>query len=101
MAIKSREDLIASVSAIIGEEPDENGVALLEDITDTITDFEDKTKEDWKAKYEENDKAWRKKYTDRFMKGSEPSGVNEPDLIDDNEPEKPKTFNDLFKQEGK
>lgn len=99
MAIKSREELLSSLSAIIGEEPDENGVALLEDITDTITDYEDKTRENWKEKYEQNDKAWRKKYTERFMKGT--SSPNDDDDFGDEggEDNRPKTFNDLFKTE--
>lgn len=101
MAVRSKEELLNNLSAIIGEEPDENGIAFMEDLSDTVKDFEDKTKEDWKTKYEENDKAWRKKYTERFMKGSDPSGGNDPEPSDDDEPEKPKTFNDLFKQEGK
>lgn len=95
MAIKSREDLLGGLSAIIGEEPNEDGIALMEDLTDTLTDYEEKTKEDWKTKYEENDKAWKKKYMDRFMSGSDPEPSRE-EVIDD---EKPKTFEDLFTTE--
>lgn len=101
MAVRSKEELLNSLSAIIGEEPNENGIAFMEDLSDTVEDFEEKTKDDWKTKYEENDKAWKKKYTERFMKGSELGGPNEPDPLDEDEPEKPKTFNDLFKQEDK
>lgn len=99
MAVKSREELLNSLSAIIGEEPDDNGIAFMEDLTDTVTDFEERTKEDWKAKYEENDKAWKKKYTERFMKGSNnPSQDEDPDEPDE-EDKRPRTFEELFKTE--
>lgn len=99
MAVKSREELLNSLSAIIGEEPDDNGIAFMEDLTDTVTDFEERTKEDWKTKYEENDKAWKKKYTERFMKGSNnPSQVEDPDEPGEGD-ERPRTFEELFKTE--
>ena len=99
MAVKSREELLNSLSAIIGEEPDDNGIAFMEDLTDTVTDFEERTKEDWKTKYEENEKAWKKKYTERFMKGSNnPPQDDDPDEHDD-ENKRPRTFEELFKTE--
>lgn len=90
--IKSRDELLNAIRERIGEEPDDDGVALLEDITDTLNDLENKTQEDWKTKYEENDKAWRKKYTDRFYTNKEPD-TNDDDEFED---EEPVTFEDLF-----
>lgn len=99
MAVRSKEELLTNLSAIIGEEPDDNGIAFMEDLTDTVEDFVEKTKDDWKTKYEENDKAWKKKYTERFMKGSN----NPPQEDDPDEPEeddkRPRTFEELFKTE--
>lgn len=100
MAVRSKEELLQNLSAIIGEEPDEDGIAFMEDLSDTVEDYENKTKEDWKKKYEDNDKAWKKRYTDRFMKGkSDPDEPEEPEDPDDPEDKSPKTFADLFKTE--
>lgn len=90
--IKSRDELLNAIRERIGEEPDDDGVALLEDITDTLNDLENKTQEDWKTKYEENDKAWRKKYTDRFYTNKE-TDTNDDDEFEDDEPV---TFEELF-----
>lgn len=95
--IKSRDEIIKAISARFGEEPTDDDISLLEDVTDTFTDFEDKTKDstNWKEKYEENDREWKKKYTERFLNKE----VKE-ELFDDDEDEaKPLTYNDLFKFE--
>ena len=65
MAVLKKEDLIKKLTAFLGEAPTDEGVALLEDVTDTMN-ANDNGGEDWKQKYEDNDKAWRKKYIDRF-----------------------------------
>lgn len=103
MAVRNKEELTALVNNIVGENADDNVLALLEDIADTYADFEAKLGDgtDWKTKYEENDNEWRKKYKERFMGGGsneyEDVVKNEPDVID--ESEEPKTFEDLFEVE--
>lgn len=95
MAIRTREELLDSIKARVGEQTDDETIAFLEDVTDTLTDFETRANgdgEDWKSKYQENDEAWRKKYTERFF-SDEPTPTPEPTP----EPTKPKTFEDLFK----
>lgn len=96
MAVKTREEILESLRGRFGEEPTDDDIAMLEDITDTFTDFEEKTNDatNWKNKYEENDKAWKKKYSDRFFsKGGD--GIVNP--IDPDEPEEPmQSFDDLF-----
>lgn len=95
MAVKTREEILESLRGRFGEEPTDDDIAMLEDITDTFTDFEEKTNDatNWKNKYEENDKAWKKKYSDRFFSkdGGENNLIYEPD-----EPETMKSFDDLF-----
>lgn len=95
MAIRSREEIINSLSAVVGT--DDNALALLEDITDTLTDYETKTADgtDWKRQYEENDAAWRKKYADRFSAPVEESNVSR--TPDPEEQYRDITFDDLFK----
>ena len=96
MAVKTREEILEAVRARLGEQNDDETIKFLEDITDTLSDFETKAKgdgTDWKTKYEENDAEWRKKYTERLY-SSEPN--NEPEPPKPDEPQKPKTFAELF-----
>lgn len=96
MAVKTREEILEEVKARVGEQTDDETIAFLEDVTDTLYDLETKAKgdgTDWKTKYEENDKEWRKKYTERFY-SSDPNTDNEPPKQDDTP--KPKTFAELF-----
>ena len=98
MAVRTREDILESIRGIIGESSDDNTIALLEDITDTYDDLETRANGDgidWKARYEENDNEWRRKYTERFY-GSD---LKESENKEQEEPEKPMTFDDLFKEE--
>lgn len=92
MAVLSFDELIAKIKTKIGEDTSDESIELLEDVTDTFNANNDG--EDWKTKYEENDKEWRKKYIDRFSG----SGGNEPEEEEEEEEEKA-TFEDLFKEE--
>lgn len=96
MAVKTREEIIESVRAIVGEQNDDETIAFLEDVTDTLSDLETKAKgdgTDWKAKYEENDAEWRKKYTERFYSSDQNP---DPDPPKPDDTDKPKTFAELF-----
>lgn len=95
MAVKTREEILESFKSRLGENTDDETISFLEDITDTLDDFEKRANgdgTDWKSKYEENDENWRKKYTERFF-SDEPNP--EPKLEPDNTP---RTFSDLFKE---
>lgn len=97
MAVKTREEILESFRTRLGENPDDDSISFLEDVTDTLDDFEKRANgdgTDWKSKYEENDANWRKKYTERFF-SYEPEPESEPDLKPDNTPS---TFSDLFKE---
>nr|DAU61833.1 MAG TPA: hypothetical protein [Caudoviricetes sp.] len=97
MAVKTREEILESLRGRFGEEPTDDDIAMLEDITDTFTDFEEKTSDatNWKNKYEENDKAWKKKYSDRFFsKDGGQNSIHYESVEPDDEPVK--SFNDLF-----
>ena len=95
MAVVSKESLIERITAIIGEDKNDDMITLVEDVTDTFDDFDNKTKDEtnWKQKYEENDKNWRDKYISRFKQGVIPE--ESPKLEDDDKPV-PKTFEELF-----
>lgn len=91
MAVRTRDELITAVNTIIGETPNDNGLSLLEDISDTFASYDDT--EDWKTKYEENDAEWRKRYKERF----EGKKVVVEESEDDNKKEKTK-FEELFEE---
>lgn len=67
MAIRTRAELMESIRARIGEDDSDEAITLIEDINDTLTDFESRGSEDWKGRYEENDREWRRKYKERFF----------------------------------
>lgn len=99
MAVKTREEILESFKSRLGENTDDKTISFLEDITDTLDDFEKRANgdgTDWKSKYEENDANWRKKYTERFFSGEpNPEPKPEPKPEPDNTP---RTFSDLFKE---
>lgn len=95
MAIVSKEDLIKRLSEKFGDDNSDEVIQLTEDLSDTLNDFDSRINdaEDWKAKFEENDASWRKKYKDRFLDSSD----NEEEIHEQSEDENTiVTFNDLF-----
>lgn len=92
--IKPISELIEAVKTRIGDNPDDDSVAFLEDITDTLTDYDNKTKDNtnWKEKYNELDKSWKQKYIERFSDGDyeDPDDENEDDVA------VPEKFDELF-----
>lgn len=98
MAVRNKEEILEAIKTRVGEQTDDETISFLEDVSDTFTDLETRANddgEDWKTKYEENDKMWRERYTARFFsKEPEPDPKPEPEP----EPEVKKTFSDLFKE---
>lgn len=104
MAVRTREEILNAVKTRMGDNADDESLAFLEDITDTLSDFENKASansgEDWKTKYEENDKAWRDKYKARFFSTAPEEKDEYKDDEKDEETNAPTTFEELFTQEG-
>ena len=97
MAIKSMTELIESARTLIGENTSDEALGFMDDLSDTMTDFDTRTKDNtnWQQKYQENDANWRKRYMDRF------NGKPVDDEVDDSYelPDPPKkTFLDLFEE---
>lgn len=71
MAVRTKDELLEIIKGRIGDDSSDETISFLEDITDTLSDYEEKATnsdtEDWKTKYEENDKMWREKYRERFF----------------------------------
>jgi hypothetical protein len=99
MAVKTRDEIMEAIRKRIGEDTSDEAISLLEDVTDTFTDYETKVadKTDWKTKYDEMDASWRKKYMDRFSgkTGEEVKDEQEEQIKDDSET---RTFDELFKE---
>lgn len=102
MPALSKDQLLSKIKERIGEDTSDEALRFIEDVTDTIDDYESKTKDntDWKKKYEDNDAEWRKKYKDRFFNTP---AKDEPEKPPEGSDDKPKTYEykDLFKEESK
>lgn len=97
MAVKTKDEIMSTIKTVLGDNQSDEAITLLEDVSDTLdatTGGGDGT--DWKAKYEENDKNWREKYTSRFYNtgGEDDDGLGAEDEHDD----APTTFEELFKE---
>lgn len=66
MAVRKKDELLSAIRARLGEDTSDEAISLIEDFHDTLNDYDSRVGEDWKSKYEENDKTWRQKYRDRF-----------------------------------
>lgn len=102
MAILSKDELLNKIREIAGDsETSDNVLELYDDIEDTYTSFNTELpgNEDWKIKYEENDKAWRERYKNRFFNRGD-SKDEPPDTKPDEELTHAKTItiDDLFKE---
>ena len=96
MAKLSKDELIEKVRKYVGERKDDETIEIIEDISDSIDSSD---ADDWKKKYEENDKMWRDKYISRFVEKKE----DEPDTPTEHEEEEKEynSFEDLFEEEEK
>lgn len=93
MAKLSRDELIEKVKKYVGDRTDDETIEIIEDISDTIDSSD---ADEWKQKYEKNDKTWRDKYISRFFEKKE----DELDTPTEHEEEKDyKSFDDLFEEE--
>lgn len=95
MAVLKKEEFIEKISKIIGDENSDENLELLEDITDTFDSFSNT--ENWKEKYETNDKEWREKYRKRFETPSEKKDEESEEETEKKEEKEKTTFDELFK----
>lgn len=98
MAIRTREEILNAFNERFGStQTADEYIAFLEDLTDTLQDYETRTQDstNWQNKYNENDAMWRKRYHDRFF--SSPANEQDPDPEPEEKP-KALTFEALFKE---
>ena len=102
MAVKKINEILESYKELYSENEGEKDIEFLEDITDTLNDYETRVSDstNWKEKYETNDAEWKKRYRDRFFGGEsdESEDSDDSENQDSEEQNEPKTYEDLFKE---
>lgn len=93
MAVRTKDELLGIIKERFGEDTTDETISFVEDITDTLNDYDNKNSVNWEQKYKDNDEKWRKKYRDRFFNSSEQDAED-----DEEEQEKPLTYENLFKE---
>lgn len=94
MAKLSKDELIEKVKKYVGDRTDDETIEIIEDISDSIDSSD---ADEWRQKFEENDKMWRDKYISRFLEKKEDE-LDTPTEHDDEEKEY-NSFEDLFEEE--
>lgn len=94
MAKLSKDELIEKVKKYVGDRTDDETIEIIEDITDSI---DASAADEWKRKYEENDKMWRDKYVSRFFDKKE-EDLETPTEHEEEEKEY-NSYDDLFEKE--
>lgn len=112
MAVRTVEEILELVAQRVGDDNSDEALNFIEDISDTLRDYQAKADEkyvadkdeeikEWERKYNELDKQWREKYKERFFKPSEI--VDSDDYVDDvndiEEKEVKTSYEDLFEEE--
>lgn len=94
MAKLSKDELIEKVKKYVGDRTDDETIEIIEDISDSVDSSD---ADEWKQKYEDNDKMWRDKYISRFVDKKE----DELDTPTEHEEEEKEysSFEDLFEKE--
>lgn len=94
MAKLTKDELIEKVKKYVGDRTDDETIEIIEDISDSIDSSD---ADEWKQKFEENDRMWRDKYISRFLEKKE----DELDTPTEHEEEENEynSFDDLFKEE--
>lgn len=94
MAKLSKDELIEKVKKYVGDRTDDETIEIIEDISDSIDSSD---ADEWKQKFEENDKMWRDKYISRFVDKKEDE--LDPPTEDEEEEKEYNSFEDLFEEE--
>ena len=90
--VKTKDEIMEEIRAYIGDRSDDQTIALIENISDTIDDYA--AHGDYDEKLMAVEAEWRRKYIDRFMSG----GKNKSDVetTEDEEKIAEITIDDLY-----
>jgi hypothetical protein len=103
LAVRTRDEIMNAIKARLGDDTSDETLSIIEDVNDTFSDYETRSGEDWKSKYDELDASWRKRYRDRFFQSPGDKNTTKDGVVDDNTGDlqgegKEKTFDDLFEE---
>lgn len=97
MAKLSKDELIEKIKKYVGDRTDDETIEIIEDISDSIDSSD---ADEWRQKYEENDKMWRDKYIARFLDNKEEEKITPSEHEEEEEEEKEyNSYDDLFEKE--
>lgn len=105
--VKTKEEIMTSLRGVIGDNTNDDVLALLEDVDDTLSVSNDP--ENWKEKYESNnaewenkydelETKWRNKYRDRFYGDVDDTEEKVFENPEENKEVEKEKFDDLFKE---
>lgn len=90
--VKTKDEIMEEIRTYIGDRADDQTIALVENISDTIDDYA--AHGDYDEKLMAVEAEWRRRYIDRFMNGGEnKSGV---ETTEDEEKTEEITIDDLY-----
>ena len=93
MAVRTREEIRAQLQTIIGDDTSDDTLNFVQDVSDTLGNDNSATRiTELEAQIKIQDEEWRKKYRDAFFTGKPDDSFKD----EDDEPQKPKRFEDLF-----
>lgn len=84
--VKTKDEIMEEIRAYIGDRADDETIALVENISDTIDDYA--AHGDYEEKLMAVEAEWRRKYIDRFMNGGENKSDVKVEKTEDEEKEK-------------
>ena len=90
--VKTKDEIMEEIRAYIGDRSDDQTIALVENISDTIDDYA--AHGDYDNKLMAVEEAWRRKYIDRFMNGGE--NKSDVETTEDEEKTEEITIDDLY-----
>lgn len=84
--VKTKDEIMEEIRAYIGDRADDQTIALVENISDTIDDYA--AHGDYDNKLMAVEAEWRRRYIDRFMNGGDNKTDVELEKTEDDEKDK-------------
>lgn len=104
--VKTTAEILEQIKTKFADDTSDETLSFIEDVSDTLNEKDSLAgaSEEWKKKFEDNDKQWREKYKSRFFSSTD-KGASDPstdieDIEKPEEPPKPLEYDDLFKAKG-
>ena len=95
--VKTRDEILAAVNALLGENPDTAALDLLGDIADTLDAGSAERVAELEKKVADVEAEWKRKYRERFFDKTEETETVE--TTEEDPEEKEYTYESLFTEE--